>query len=188
MVLWENWSKGMWISSLWLAAALLSFATSAFAAANTSGLVTITLRGVGTGAIAAGQCTTPAIPCPSAHLCQCFTGSQTILGNRFNGGSLTFELSVDTTPGSSAVGGLPISTVGSCFGAGGFAVIANTNGMNTLSLDVSGLVCPTVDGSAQTFNGTYVVTQGTNFSGGTGTINGSLVDGTSRSSLNGNIQ
>lgn len=184
----KNWFKSIGISALWFVATFLFSAATTFAAANTSGLINLTLRGVGTGAIAAGQCTTPAIPCPSAHLCQCFTGSQTILGNRFNGGSLTFELSVDTTPGSSAVGGLPISTAGSCFGAGGFGSIANTTGRNTLSIDISGLVCPTVDGSAQTFNGTYVVTQGTNFSGGTGTINGSLVDGTSRSSLNGNIQ
>jgi hypothetical protein len=105
------------------------------------------------------------------------------LGNKFNGGSLTFELSVDTTLPT-----LPISTAGACFGAGGFGLISNTNGKNTLSIDISGLVCPTVDGSAQTFNGTYVVIQGTNFSGGPGTINGSLVDGTSRSSLNGNLQ
>ena len=121
-------------------------------------------------------------PHPTGSGYRCHSGW---LGNRFNGGSLTFELSVDTTPGSSAVGGLPISTAGSCFGAGGFGLISNTNGMNTLSIDVSGLVCPTVDGSAATFNGTYVVTQGTNFRGGTGTINGSLQKGTSRSSVNG---
>ncbi len=179
----QKWFKSIGISTLWFVAALLLSATTTFAAANTNGLINLTLRGVGTGTIAAGQCTTPAIPCPAGHVCECFTGAQTILGNKFNGGSLTFELSVDTTLPT-----LPISTAGSCFGAGGFGLIANTTGKNTLSIDVSGLVCPTVDGSAETFNGTYVVTQGTNFNGGTGTINGSLVDGTSRSSLNGNIQ
>ena len=183
MVLRENWSKGIWISSLWLTAALLAFATSAFAAANTSGLVSIALQGVGNGTIAAGECTSPAIPCPVGHTCQCLTGAQTIVGNRFNNGSLTFELSVDTTNGT-----LPISTTGFCFAAGGFASIANTNGKNTLSLDISGLACPTIGGAAETFNGTYVVTGGTNFNGGTGTINGSLSGVTSRTSVNGNLQ
>ena len=175
--------KGMWISSLGLTATLLSLATSTFAAANTNGLVSISLQGVGNGTIAAGQCTSPAIPCPVGHTCQCLTGAQTIVGNRFNNGSLTFELSVDTTDGM-----LPISTTGFCYAAGGFASIANTNGKNTLSLDISGLACPTIGGAAETFNGTYVVTGGTNFNGGTGNINGSLSGVTSRSSVNGNLQ
>ena len=183
MIVRKNRSKGMWISSLWLAAAFFSLATTAFAAANTNGLVSITLQGVGNGTIAAGRCTSPAIACPVGHTCQCLTGAQTIVGNKFNNGSLTFELSVDTTNAT-----LPISTTDSCFAAGGFGSIASKNGKNTFSLDISGLACPTVGGSAETFNGTYVVTGGTNFNGGTGTINGSLSSGTSRSSVNGNLQ
>ena len=183
MIARKNRSKGMWISSLWLVAALWSFPTTALAAANTSGLVSLTLQGVGTGALSAGACTTPKIPCPSGHTCQCLTGVQTLVGNRFNGGSLTFELSVDTTAAT-----LPISTTSSCFAAGGFASIASTNGRNTVSIDLTGLTCPTVDGSAQTFNGTYVVTGATNFRGGTGSVNASFVGTTARSSLNGNLQ
>ena len=183
MIVRKNRSKGMWISSLWLAAALLSFATSAFAAANTSGLISLTLQGVGTGALSAGACTQPSIPCPLGHTCRCLTGAQTIVGNKFNGGSLTFELSVDTTDAT-----LPISTTSSCFAAGGFASIANTTGKNTLSIDITGLTCPTVGGSAQTFNGTYVVTGGTNFNGGTGAVSASFVGAATRSSLNGNLQ
>src|SRR5215831_12094394 len=133
MIVQTNWPKGMWISSFLLAAVLLSSATLTLAAANTNGLVSIALQGVGNGAIAAGQCTSPAIACPAGHTCECLTGSQTIVGNKFNNGSLSFELSVDTT-----VATLPISTAGSCFAAGGFASIANKNGKNTLSLDVSG--------------------------------------------------
>jgi len=183
MISLKDWSRDMGISTLCLIVILLWSATSTFAAANTTGLVGISLQGVGSGTIAAGKCTSPAIPCPVGHTCECFTGAQTILGNKFNNGSLSFELSVDTTEPS-----LPISTAGSCFGGGGFASIANSNGKNTVSLDISGLVCPTVDGGATTFNGTYVVTEGTNFSAGTGAINTSLDGTTSRSSVNGNLQ
>ena len=183
MIIAKKWSKGSWISTVSLAAALLAPSTMAFAAANTKGLVSITLQGVGTGAVAAGECTSPAIACAVTHECQCFTGAQTILGDQgFNNGSLTFELSVDTTAPR-----LPISTSGTCLAAGGFATIANKNGKKTLSIDISGLVCPTVDGSATMFNGTYNVTGG-KFSAGTGTINASLVGTESRSSLNGNVQ
>ncbi len=162
---------------------------AAFAAANTSGLVSVSLQGVGTGALAAGDCTTPAIACHALHTCECLTGAETLRGNQgFNKGSLTFELSIDETSAS-----LPISTVGDCLPATGFGTIANSNGKTTILIDVSGLACPTTDGVAEVFNGTFHVTGGTGHGGkpfttGTGAINGSLAGTVSRASLNGNIQ
>jgi hypothetical protein len=161
---------------------------AAFAAANTSGLKSISIQGVGTGAIAAGNCTVPAIDCLSGDTCECLTGAETILANQgFNKGSLTFELSVDTTPT-----GLPISTAGFCLPATGFGTIKSSNGKTTLLLDISGLACPTTEGAATVFNGTYHVTGGsggkTPFTTGTGAVNGSLAATVSRASLNGNVQ
>jgi len=159
-----------------------------FAAANTSGLNSISLQGVGVGALAAGNCVSPAIACHVFHTCECLTGAETILGNRgFNNGSLTFELSIDLSSSP-----LPISTVGDCLPATGFGTIRSSNGKNTLLIDISGLACPSTEGAAQTFNGTYHVTGGTGgsnpFTTGTGAINGSLEGTVSRASLNGNVQ
>jgi hypothetical protein len=161
---------------------------AAFAAANTSGLQSISLQGVGIGALAAGNCVSPPIACKALHTCECLTGAETILGNRgFNNGSLTFELSIDLTSSP-----LPISTVGDCLPATGFGTIASSNGKNKILIDISGLACPTTEGVAQTFNGTYHVTGGSGggnpFTTGTGAINGSLVTTVSRASLNGNVQ
>jgi hypothetical protein len=158
----------------------------AFAAANTAGLKSFNAQGVGTGAIASGDCTTPAIAC--ANTCNCLTGAQTILANQgFNKGSLTFELSVDQSTTD-----LPMSTAGSCLPATGFGTIASSNGKSTVLIDISGLACPTTEGAATVFNGTYNVTSGTGgknpFMTGTGAINGSLVGTVSRASLNGNVQ
>jgi len=158
----------------------------AFAAANTSGLKSFNAQGVGTGAIASGDCTTPAIAC--ANTCNCLTGAETILASQgFNKGSLTFELSVDQSTTD-----LPMSTAGSCLPATGFGTIASSNGKSTVLIDISGLACPTADGTANVFNGTYTVTSGTGgkkpFTTGTGAINGSLVGTVSRASLNGNVQ
>ena len=160
----------------------------ALAAANTAGLKSFSAQGVGIGAIAAGDCTTPAIACAATHTCNCLTGAETVLANQgFNKGSLTFELSVDTTPTD-----LAISTVGTCLPATGFGTIASSNGKKTLLIDVSGLACPTTEGAATVFNGTYHVTGGTGgknpFTTGTGTINGSLEGTVSRASVNGNVQ
>src|SRR5712664_974650 len=128
---------------------------AAFAAANTAGLKSFSAQGVGTGALAAGDCSLPAITC--AGTCECLTGTETILANQgFNKGSLTFELSVDTTPTD-----LAISTVGTCLPATGFGTIASSNGKSTVLMDISGLTCPTTEGAATVFNGTYHVTGGT---------------------------
>jgi hypothetical protein len=100
---------------------------------------------------------------------------------------LTFELSIDETSSP-----LPISNVGDCLPATGFGSIKNSNGKLTLLLDISGLACPTTEGAAEVFNGTYHVTAGSGgknpFTTGTGALNGSLAGTVSRSSLNGNVQ
>ena len=177
---------GIVIAGIVIGAAALPLA--AFAAANTSGLKSINLQGVGFGTLAAGACSSPAIACISGHTCECLIGAETVLGNQgFNNGSFNFELSIDET--SSA---LPISTVGDCLPATGFGTVANTTGTVTLLIDVSGLACPTTEGAAEVFNGTYHVTGGTggknHFTTGTGAINGSLKGAISRASLNGNVQ
>ena len=171
-----------------LSVAMLAMPLVAFGAANTTGLKSISLQGVGTGALAAGTCTTPAIPCATGHVCECLTGAETVLGNQgFNKGSFTFELSIDET--SSA---LPISTVGDCLPGVGFGTIASSNGKTTLSLDIAGLACPTLTGTTQVFYGTYNVTSGTDGKNplmtGTGAVNGSLTGTVSRASINGNVQ
>jgi hypothetical protein len=160
----------------------------AFAAANTSGLKSLSFQGVGTGALASGACSLPNITCGTLGKCECLTGAQTILGNLgFNKGSFTFELSIDTTNSI-----LPISNSGSCFPATGFGSIKSSNGKTTLLIDISGLACPTTEGAAEVFNGTYHVTGGSGgknpFTTGTGAINGSLEATVSRASLNGNVQ
>ena len=167
---------------------LAALPLAAFAAANTAGLKSFSAQGVGIGALAAGDCSAPAIACAATHTCNCLTGAETILANQgFNKGSLTFELSVDTTPTD-----LAISTVGTCLPATGFGTIASSNGKSTVLIDISGLSCPTADGTANVFNGTYNVTSGTGgknpFTTGTGTINGSLEGTVSRASVNGNVQ
>ena len=161
---------------------------AAFAAADTAGLKSFSARGVGTGAIAAGDCSAPAIACAATHTCNCLTGAETILANQgFNKGSLTFELSVDQSTTD-----LPMSTAGSCLPATGFGTIASSNGKSTVLMDISGLACPTTEGAATVFNGTYHVTGGTGckkpFITGTGAINGSLEGTVSRASVNGNVQ
>jgi hypothetical protein len=180
------------IVTLALCAASVLTAKPVFAAANTSGLVSISLQGVGTGALANGDCTVPAIACAPAHTCQCLTGAETLVGSQgqgqgFNKGSLTFELSLDLTSSP-----LPISTAGDCLPATGFGTIKNSTGKVTLLIDISGLACPTTEGVATVFNGAYHVTGGSGgtkpFTTGTGAINGSLAKTVSRASLNGNVQ
>jgi hypothetical protein len=175
-----------------IAMSALALPLAAFAASDTSGLKAINLQGVGTGSLAAGNCTLPAIPCGVGHTCECLTGAQTVVGTvassqGFNKGSLTFELSIDETSSP-----LPISNVGDCLPATGFGSIKNSNGKVTLSLDISGLACPTTEGAAEVFNGTYHVTAGSGgknpFTTGTGALNGSLAGTVSRTSLNGNVQ
>jgi hypothetical protein len=61
-------------------------------------------------------------------------------------------------------------------------------------MDVSGLACPTADGAAEVFNGTYFITGGTTpgaqkaLSTGDGTINGGVNNGTAYVSLAGSAQ
>src|SRR5271163_2085958 len=164
---------GTVIAGIVIGAAALPLA--AFAAANTSGLKSINLQGVGFGTLAAGACSSPPIACPTRHTCECLTGAESVVGTTptgqgFNNGSFTFELSIDETSSP-----LPISTVGDCLPATGFGTIASSNGKSTILIDVSGLACPTSDGLAEVFNGTYNVTTGTGkkaFTNGTGAING----------------
>jgi len=161
----------------------------ALAAANTAGLQSFDARGVGIGAIANGQCTTPAIACAGSDVCECLTGAQTILANQgFNKGSLIFALNIDTIDVN-----LPVSTIGFCLPAAGFGTISSPNGKSTVLLAISGLSCPTADGAATVFTGTYNVTGGTGgkkntFTAGTGAFNGSLVGTVSRAAIQGNLQ
>jgi len=180
-----------------LAMGVASLPLAASAAAITAGLVPLTLQGVGVGALSAGNCTTPAITCNPGDICECLTGSETLLGGLgFNKGLLTFALSVDTSSSS-----LPVSNVGDCLPATGVGTISNPNGKSTISIDISGFACPTItDNTAnppapiETFNGTYFVTGGTApgiakpFTTGTGGINGAVNNGIVNVSLSGNVQ
>jgi hypothetical protein len=163
---------------------------AALAAENTGGLKGINLQGVGVGALATGNCSTPAIACVSGHTCECLTGGDTVIqfgGQTWNKGSFTFELSIDESSSP-----LPVSTAGDCLPATGFGTLKNSNGKVTLHMDVTGLACPTTEGAAEVFNGTYHVTDGSGgknpASHGTGSVNGSLEGTVSRITIDGNTQ
>jgi hypothetical protein len=155
----------------------------ASAAAITAGLSAISVRGVGPGLLAAGNCGAPAIACEDGHACECLSGVETLVGN-VTYSQLTFALSIDTTDTS-----LPISNVGDCLPATGKGTLSSGSGKNTITLDISGLACPTLtedsaeSGQVQSFNGTYVVTGGTApgkqtpVMTGVGTVNGAVNPG-----------
>jgi hypothetical protein len=193
-------NKRRMIGTVIVAMGMAALPLAASAAAVTTGLVALTLQGVGTGALAAGDCTTPAITCSTPGTCECLTGTETLLGNQgFARGSLNFALSVD--PNAPV---LPISNVGSCLPATGAGTISNATGKNTISINISGLACPILTensagtGQVETFNGTYFVTGGTApgiqkpFTTGTGSINGAVnagvVNGVVNVTLSGNVQ
>jgi hypothetical protein len=149
----------------------LMLTSSAFAAANTKGLASISVQGVGTGSLALGDCA--AIPCSTTGACMCLSGAQSLVGNQgFKGGSLTYTLSVE-----SSITVLPVSTTpGACWPATGNATVANKNGKNTITMDLTGLACTTQNTAVDVFNGTYTVTGGSgkysSTSTGTGALNG----------------
>jgi hypothetical protein len=186
---------GTMIAGIALGAMALPLA--AFAAADTTGLTTLNLQGVGSGALAAGSCTTPPITCAPTDTCECLTGTETVVGTKtFNKGSFNFALSVDTSSAS-----LPISSVGDCLPATGVGTLKSSNGKTTLSVDISGFACPTISantstppGQVETFNGTYFVTTGTApgkqkpFTTGTGAINGAVNSSIVNVSISGNVQ
>jgi hypothetical protein len=159
------------------------------AAADTSGLKSLTLRGVGVGSLATGVTTCGTQACLPGSTCNCLTGSETVLGNNFNNGSLVFNLLVDT---SGANPDIPSS----CSPAQGTAILSTKNGKNSLTMNVSGEACPTLDITTpvDVFNGTYVVVNGSGkysaSSGGTGAINGSQAGATglSQAVLTGSVQ
>ena len=167
-----------------MAMAISASPVVASAAAITAGLTAISVRGVGPGLLASGVCSQPfAIACEDGHACECFSGVESLVGNAtYN--QLTFALSIDTDDTS-----LPISNVGDCLPATGRGTLSNANGKNTISIDISGLACPTLtensagSGQVQSFNGTYVVTGGTApgaqkpFMTGVGTVNGAVNTG-----------
>jgi hypothetical protein len=150
--------------------------------------VSIALQGLGPGALAAGNCAAPtATTCETGHICECLAGVETVLGNRdFDNGSLVYVLSIDKTSAS-----LPVTNQENCLPATGLAVLSNTTGSLTASMDVSGLACQTADGAAEVSNGTYFITGGTTpgaqkaFSTGVGTISGGVNNGTAYVSLAG---
>jgi hypothetical protein len=190
-------NKGKVIGSM-IGALAMGFAASpivASAAAITAGLTAISVRGVGPGQLAGGNCGAPnPVACEDGHVCECLSGVESLVGNAtYN--QLTFALSIDTTDTS-----LPISNVGFCLPATGQGTLSNANGKNTITLDISGLACPTLTENSgatsqvQSFNGTYVVTGGTApgaqkpFSTGVGTVNGAVNSGTVYVSLAGSAQ
>jgi hypothetical protein len=190
-------SKGKLIGSMIGAMAMAVSASPmiASAAAITAGLTAISVRGVGPGQLANGTCggATP-IACQDGHDCECLSGVESLVGNAtYN--QLTFALSIDTDDTS-----LPISNVGDCLPATGRGTLSNANGKNTITLDISGIACPTLTensgatGQVQSFNGTYVVTGGTApgaqkpFSTGVGAINGAVNSSTVYVSLAGSAQ
>jgi len=177
-----------------IAAIVMGFVTlplAASAASDTSGLKGVAIQGVGVGALAAGNCSSPAIACKPTHVCECLTGGDTVVATAgpktFNKGSFTFELSIDQS-----VPTLPVSTAGDCLPATGFGTLLSSNGKVSLNMDITGLACPTTEGAAQVFNGAYIVTGGSGGKNpathGTGAINGSLEGTESRVSINGNSQ
>jgi hypothetical protein len=173
----EPWMIGAALILLVMAAAGL--ATPAYAAPDTIGLVSLSLQGVGNGAVIAGNCS--GLACKSGDTCACLLATYSLVGNQgFGKGSLSLQLNVDTS-----ITTLPISDLNeSCNPAAGNGTIKNSSGKTQLSLVVSGLECPTV-GIADVFNGTYVIAGGSGgkysaTTGGTGTINGSQVPASSR--------
>jgi hypothetical protein len=162
------------------------------AAANTSGLKSLTLRGVGVGSLATGVATCGTQVCPEGSTCNCLTGSETVLGNNFNNGSLVFNLLVDPTTADSFTPPVPST----CSPAQGTAILSTKNGKNSLTMNVSGEACPTLDTitPVDVFDGTYVVVNGSGkysaSSGGTGSINGSQsgATGLSQAVLTGSVQ
>jgi len=160
---------GVAIAGLALGIASLPLAPTVFAA-STKGLTTLSVQGVGSGQLAAGDCS--GIACGNPGNCECLSGSDNLVGNQgFKGGQLLVALSIDTTNSV-----LPISNVGDCYPAAGSGTIEDKKAKNTLSIDISGLACPNVGSSFELFNGTYVVTGGGgkfSSASGTGAINGS---------------
>ena len=81
----------------------LQLATTGFTVSTTTGLVSLNLQGVGSGAIANGPCA--AIACKTGDTCQCLSATYSLVGNQgFKNGGLNIVLSVDTSEA-----GLPIS-------------------------------------------------------------------------------
>jgi hypothetical protein len=190
-------SKGKIIGSM-IGALAMGFAASpvvASAAAITAGLSAISVRGVGPGQLANGACggANP-VACEDGHTCECLGGVESLVGNAtYN--QLTFGLSIDQTDT-----GLAISNVGDCLPATGRGTLSSASGKNTITLDISGLACPTLTensgatGQVQSFNGTYVVTGGTApgkqapVMTGVGTVNGAVNSSTVYVSLAGSVQ
>jgi hypothetical protein len=103
----------------------------------------------------------------------------------FNKGSLSLQLSVDTT------NALPITAAGSCLAATGQGLIQSVNTKQGVNILVSGFACSTIGDAIETFNGTYVITGGVGSfatANGTGAINGSQTGATSQAAVSGTIQ
>jgi hypothetical protein len=165
---------GTLIAGVALAVASVPIASTTFAASSTKGLVSLSLQGVGTGGLGSGACSS--FPCKTGDTCSCLGATYSLVGNQgFGAGKLTVALTVDTTNDDL----LPIDDLGeSCNPGTGSGTISNKNGSQTVTINISGLECPTL-GTADVFNGTYVVTNGSgkysSSSGGSGAINGSQI-------------
>jgi hypothetical protein len=139
---------GTVIAAVGLVTVPLVLTSNALAASNTSGLVALSLQGVGSGTISPGDC--QGIACKTPTTCVCLAATYTLVGNQgFAKGSVNLVLSLDTTATS-----LPISTIDSCFPATGNGTIKNSKGTIQLSFNASGIECPTLSDAPDVFNGT----------------------------------
>jgi len=182
------------IAAIALGVASLPLSSNALAATSTKGLVPLSVQGVGPGGMSVSttcQFGSTTLDCPGSDSCLCITGTDTLVGNQgFAKGTLGFGMIFDTTAAASI---LPASTFGDCAAGTGVGLITNSNGKQSLSINISGLACPTATSDVDIFNGTYVVVNGTgkysSSSGGTGALNGT-VDGTtsfSQTAVNGSV-
>jgi len=113
-----------------LGVAALPLASTASAAANTKGLVALSLQGVGTGTLTGPAPTCGTLACKGGNTCEYLTGAETLARNQgFCQRSLTFMLIVDETNNN-----LPVSTFGDCFPATGTGTVASSNGKNIVTL------------------------------------------------------
>lgn len=180
---------GTVVAGVALGLASVPIASTAFAATNTKGLTSLSVQGVGQGALAGGDCA--AVACPVSGECSCLSATDSLVGNQgFKGGQFTVQLSVYPV-----LANLPVLSNGdSCNPATGQGTISNNKGTTSLKIYISGFECPTL-GSSDVFNGSYYVYNGTgkfsSSSGGAGTINGSQIPATgglSQVSILGTVQ
>ena len=143
-------------------AAGLFFASGAFAADSvTKGLGSLSVQATGTAVTDSGACTTPTIACPTGHACLCMTGTYSIKGSGFNGGTASLTQRIDLTNLGDTITAVP-----PCAPTAGVGAISNKNGNQTITFFTSGQVCSTLNNASgptnsDLFTGSYVINGGT---------------------------